>query len=285
MDPTTAIVLNTFRDTATADMAASQLRSHGIECLITTDDCGGMFPPLGVIKLLVAPAEARDAREILQLAPVDTEPAATGSQNQSASSTNRNGPPPRVYRFNSGVAVGLILGALLHFAYTHYQANRDRTDRYYYDDDDQPDQEVISRNGQMIESRFDRDGDGRWDWWTHYKDGVPTSEETDENFDGRADGWYALSPKGLSSTGRVDSDFNGVPDVFMTCEHGQLKQSDWRPNGTNVILLRQVYQHGELQEEIRDTDGDGRFDVSVRFDAFSTPISTNYFVVPVRPAL
>ena len=64
-------------------------------------------------------------------------------------------------------------------------------------------------------------------------------------------------------------------DVFFIYKNGVVEQTDWKPNGTNVVLLRQLYRHGILREQLHDTDGDGKFDVSVEFDPFNNPISTN----------
>src|SRR6266498_587219 len=115
MDPTQAIVLKTFSNTAAADFAASQLRSAGLECWITSDDCGGMYPPLGVIKLFVNAVDAPAARDCLDLVATSPElPAESLRNNDPAMATV----PPRVFRFNSGLLVGIILGILLHISYS-----------------------------------------------------------------------------------------------------------------------------------------------------------------------
>ena len=273
MDPANASLVKTFGNTNAAALAASQLRSRGIECLVTSDDCGGMYPPLGVIKLLVDPTMAENAREILQEIPKEIEPPAEFQV--PADSARPSVPPPRVYRFNSGLIVGLILGALIHFSYVYYRQHRDRSAWYDLDRDGVPDEEIIWHDGHMQESRLDRNGDGRLDHWAHYRDGVLLNVEADENFDGRPDYWVNYSPKRLPLTAQFDSDFNGIPDVFTTFTNGIVKQVDWRPNGTNVVLRRQFYLHGVLDEELRDFDGDGLFDISIKLDPFSNPIRTN----------
>jgi len=284
MDPENAILVKTFGNTITAALAASDLRGHGIECLVTSDDCGGMYPPLGVIKLLVDPTVAEDARKILQEMPTETEPL-TEVQPPSAGSTRASSPLPRVYRFNSGVAVGVILGALMYFSYKHYEEHRDRTYQYDNDQDGIIDQEVISRNGRTTESRWDRNGDGRWDEWVFYRDDVPWRGEADDNFDGRVDTWIAYSPRGSVSRAEQDTDYNGVRDVSRVYTNGIIVQSDWQPNGTNVVLLRQIFRQGTLREEFRDVNGDGRFDLNIQFDAFEAPIATNFLPTFSFPSL
>src|SRR6266576_2743423 len=125
MDLTKSILLKTFSSTTAADVAVSQLRGHGIECVITTDDCGGIYPPLGAIKLLVDPAVADDAREILKLSLTDESTAPLPEE----ISIGPDVPPPRVFRFNSGLIAGAIIGALLHFSYTQHHRFRSATVR------------------------------------------------------------------------------------------------------------------------------------------------------------
>ena len=73
MDPSKAIVVKTFVRPVDADIAAAQLRGRGIEYLITSDDCGGMYPSLELIKLMVAPEDAEAARAILGQTPAAAE--------------------------------------------------------------------------------------------------------------------------------------------------------------------------------------------------------------------
>lgn len=73
MDLEKAVVVKTFLKLNDADLAAAQLRSAGIECTISADDAGGLYPPLALIKLFVDPSDAEDARRILDEAvPPDT---------------------------------------------------------------------------------------------------------------------------------------------------------------------------------------------------------------------
>jgi hypothetical protein len=60
------VLVKTFGNMTDADLAVAQLRSAGIECSVTNDDCAGMYPSMGVIQLRVAAANADDARQILK---------------------------------------------------------------------------------------------------------------------------------------------------------------------------------------------------------------------------
>jgi hypothetical protein len=271
MEPAEGIVVRTFGLMTDADLAASQLRAAGIECTITTDDCAGMYPSMGVIRLTVEPARAEEARRLLhepvavQSSPRVPEPEEAGT----------NGGLPRVYRFNSGLFAGAIIGALLHFSYTKWEQYHDGNDWYDKDDDGMFEEERIWRGGENVEARLDRNGDTRLDDWAYYRKNQILRQELDDNFDGRVDTWVRYSPKGMANGGEFDTDHNGVRDAFSTYTNGVLMQIDWRPNGTNVVLLRQLFRHGIVHEELRDHNGDGLFDLSIKYDAFLTPISTN----------
>lgn len=272
MDPQSAILLKTFSNVADADVAASRLRSGGIECVVKSDDCGGMYPQMGVIQLLVDPALADDARRILGASPA----AMTSEPDQELRSLAApTSSPPKVFRFNSGLIVGVIVGALLHVSYTRLWQLRDITTRRDQDRDGFPEAEEIWKQGHLTEVRFDRNGDGRFDYWSYYRGDVSQQDESDDNFDTKVDGSYTFSKRSLFASGQFDTDFNGIPDALTTYENGIVKQTDWRPNGTNVIMLRQLFRRGVLAQELRDLNGDGRFDISIDFDAFLTPLRTN----------
>ncbi len=63
-----AVILETFPNRISAEMAAGLLESEGIEALVLADDAGGAYPMLQFIRgvrLLVAPEDEAQAREIL----------------------------------------------------------------------------------------------------------------------------------------------------------------------------------------------------------------------------
>ena len=248
MDPSSAILIKTFATTLDAESAAAQLRSRGIEYLITTDDCGGMYPPLGVTKMFVAPGDAEAARVILNQPPASEAESAIPTEPERFES---HPSPPRVYRFNAGFAVGIFVGVLLHVSYIKYRSHRDRVDW------------------------LDRNNDGRADVWLHYEDGQLMREESDDNFDGRKDVWYSLTSEGITRRIEQDTDYDGIPDFVTFYTNGLPIRTDWKPSNTNVIVLREVFHNGILAEKLRDTNGDGNFDVSVTFDSYNTPVSTN----------
>ena len=268
MEPTERILIRTFGLMAEADLAAGQLRAQGIECEITTDDCAGMYPSLGVIQLLVAPEDAEDAWRILrESAPLPPAFITTPEQKTAA--------PPRVLRFNLGLLAGIVVGVLTHISYSKFWELRNLNPRYDHDNDGVPDREQFWKHGELREERFDRNRDGRPDNWLHYSNGLMITTEADDNFDRKADSSYSYSKRQLVASSIHDTDFNGVPDLTVTYTNGLWLRSDWRPNGAKSVSLRQLYRDGWLEEELRDVNGDGLFDVSILYDRFSTPIRTN----------
>jgi len=173
--------------------------------------------------------------------------------------------------------VGLILGIAGAMAYREYQALRTYDYSFDRNGDRWPDDITHYERGIPIWRHMDENFDGRTDYWEYYNaDGEKTERsERDNNFDGKVDGW------GKWRDGQVveiqsDTDFNGQPDVTEFYSNCLLTSIEWRPNGTNIVTARHNYLHGNPTEELRDLDYDGYFDVSVKFDRFFQPISTNH---------
>lgn len=273
MEPTGRILIKTFGYMTDADLAAGHLRAQGIECEISTDDCAGMYPSLGVIQLLVASEDAEDARRILKenASVPDAAMNPIGEQNPARATA----PLPRVLRFNLGLLTGIVVGVLIHISYSKLWELRDLNPRYDSDHDGVPDREQFWKGGELLEERFDRNRDGRPDNWLRYSNGLMVTSEADDNFDRKADSSYSYSTRQLLSSSIHDTDFSGVPDLTIIYTNGLALRADWRTNGTKAVTLRQLYRDGWLEEELRDQNGDGLFDVSILFDRFSTPIRTN----------
>jgi hypothetical protein len=89
---------------------------------------------------------------------------------------------------------------------------------------------------------------------------------------------------GNSATSRLDTDFNGKPDVIYTFGNGFWDRADWRPNESSAVIVRELFQHGVKVEELRDLDEDGQFDVQIKFGPFLNPIQTNHLKLLTKPA-
>jgi len=426
MDLEKAVVVKTFLKLTDADLAAAQLRGAGIECAITSDDAGGVYPALALIKLLVDPDDAPEARRLLDepVAPVaipdvgspvtqetPTRPAfpmwplfvagmivgilihglcidarnkhvPTRRWNQPSASKgasepvtrrrgtvveqqydqNHDGRPDDWVFYEKGVMTSRICddnfdgkpdewhtyntnGLLVESRYDrNYDSKADswtfcqnglkstgeadndfdgRVDTWFrygandvlvegrYDrnadgqvDDwsfyregltssGEADEDFDGRldawfshgtNGVLVESRYDRNRDGRADVWNHFVKGVASRTDSDDNFDGNPDGWLEYGPGSLYERFRFDSDYNGVPDATHFYKDGVMTRIDWQPNGTNIVTIRLLLEHGMFREELRDEDQDGQFDVSIKYGPFANPIQTNRLKLLSTPA-
>jgi hypothetical protein len=269
-------VLKVFGSAAAAETAAGLLESNGVTCWLQADDCGGMLTPLDAalgVKLLVRPVEADTARALLNATPDGTDappPASSSSPDESLP------PASAPHKFSMlQIVAGVIVGIVLCLLYQHLSIIGTKSHPYDSDGDGRTDQVMRFRDGQLIEQSFDRNFDGQFDSWYYYEDGYQlTAARADDNFDGEADTIWTYT-NGTLATSSVDTDFNGTPDVTYFYKYEQCTKGEWRPNGTNVISLLQLFRNGQLIEEIRDTNMDGAFDVTIRYDAFSNPTVTN----------
>lgn len=274
--PPGAVTLKVFGTAAAAETVAGLLESNGIACWLQADDCGGMLTPLDAaqgVKLLVRPAEADTAKALLNAAPdVKNETTSANSPSSEASLAPVAGPQKfSLLQIVAAAIVGIVLGLL----YQRVSTLGTKSYPYDADGDGRTDQTMRFRDGQLIEQAFDRNFDGQFDSWYYYEDGYQlTAARADDNFDGEADIIWNYK-NGRLATSSADTDFNGTPDVTYFYKYEQCTKGEWRPNGTNVISLQQLFRNAQLVEESRDTDMDGSFDVTIRYDAFSNPTATN----------
>ena len=68
MNPESRVTVRTYATEVAADAAGACLEANGIRCLLSADDCGGMFSAMdnfSGIKVIVAADDAESARQIL----------------------------------------------------------------------------------------------------------------------------------------------------------------------------------------------------------------------------
>lgn len=278
VQPADVVELRIFSDSTSAEMARASLEARGIECWLTSDDCGGMLSGMDAvrgIKLLVRRADIEAAKALLAAdSAVPSQPPATEPESTLASAKASS---PRIKLSLPQLITGVVAGVLLCLLYQWTSRFGTRTYRYDSDGDGKSDEISVFRNGHLIEQSFDRNFDGMLDSWNHYDSAVKRNlSSADDNFDGVADVRWNYTD-GVLTSSSADTDFNGTPDVTHTFKHDLVVQSDWRPNGTNIITLRQFFRHGVLTEESRDINMDGSFDVTIRYDAFQNVIQSNAF--------
>lgn len=275
--PPGAAALKVFSDVTTAESVASLLKANGIQCWLQADDCGGMLSALDSaqgVKLLVNPADANAAKALLAAMPDAAAFEAMVNSDLSSGATphpKSEVPIVSLLQIGGGVVAGILL-CLLYQWTTNLGL---KTYRFDADGDGRKDVTWVYRDGRCIEMAEDRNSDGILDSRVYFKDGYRYESATaDDNFDGKLDSWSHYS-NGVLVSVRFDSDFNGIPDATSFFHHGQITRCDWQPNGTNIVKLREIFRHGLVIEEQRDTNWDGSFDVIVRYDAFQNPVATN----------
>jgi hypothetical protein len=69
MSEATLAVVGTYLSAPEADVARSVLESEGIECIVRSDDCGGQYPALRRVDLLVRPGDVPRASDVLSVLP------------------------------------------------------------------------------------------------------------------------------------------------------------------------------------------------------------------------
>jgi antitoxin component YwqK of YwqJK toxin-antitoxin module len=261
------IVFKTSSSRTAAEFVAAQLQAGGIQCVIQADDCGGMYPSLQMsegVKLLVDATDETNAKRILEqlnLPPLAV-PTSAAEERSTAVSKSKA-------QFLPGVLLGILIGISGYAFYQKAEQIRERTDEYDHNG-------LQQVRGVAHTYTYDRNLDGRPDCWYYYKKGLIAQATYDVNFDGRVDSWETYS-NGVVVVEHQDTDHNGKPDVIYTYRNGVVQRADWQPNGQDVVILSWRYLDGVCREELRDLDRDGKFDLSVKFDAFQNPTETNYF--------
>jgi hypothetical protein len=266
------VSLRLFGDHETAQLAAANLQAHNIECWLSADDCGGMYPNLTAaagVRLQVRAADAGAAQALLdasvspeEIKPIETEAGAAC--------------PPTVSPTKLAwgqMLIGVVIGIMLCLLYQWGDKQGTKT-FIFYTADGKTFETASYRDGHAVKSMTDRNQDGTADAWVYYKNGHIARVEYDENFDGKPDLFITYS-NGLPSTVEQDSDFNGIPDVFYSYQNGLVKQIDYRPNGSKFTTTREIFQNNVLTEIWRGGDRNGYFSEVVQYDPFFNPISTN----------
>lgn len=272
-DEVKTVTIRTFSSQDAAGLAVANLKAHGIECWVKTDDCSGMYPNLTAaagVRLLVRASDAEAAVALLNTQ------ASPEEINQIETEAVASSPPETVplKKLAWGqILFGIIVGVILCLFYQW--TNRLGTKTYYhYTNGGKCDGVWVYRDGHPIKFVQDRNLDGIWDGWTYYEHGRATRLEYDNNFDGKPDMFVTYS-NGCTATAELDTDFSGIPDEFYIYKYSVLQQLDIRPNGSKFTMTREIFQNGVLTEIWRGGDGNGIFKEVVRYDPFFNPISTN----------
>ncbi|MEN8161722.1 MAG: hypothetical protein ABFS41_16755, partial [Myxococcota bacterium] len=136
------------------------------------------------------------------------------------------------------------------------------------DGDGQPDHWIHLQNGQVAREHFDENRDHRPDR-TVWRDPVTGHEqrvEEDRNGDGRAD-LISEYKDGQLARVRRDDNYDGAPDGWSYYREGTLVREELDPDGDGFRNRVALYEDGRLTREREDRDGDGRVDRLTHYDA------------------
>jgi hypothetical protein len=145
----------------------------------------------------------------------------------------------------------------------------------------------------------DFNGDGRLDERYVYTDQALSRVEIDANLDGKVDAVYRYDSHGMPVSSELDSDFDGRFETKQTFERRLLKtvDIDWEldgkidrhedylngvlstvtlyaPDGFHIVK-REYYDRGILVRAEYDSDRDGIFDTSLRYDRYGEIVQTD----------
>jgi hypothetical protein len=251
--------LRTYGNLAEAGFAKSLLESAGIRAELADEHSYGIGygPVVSELRLQVDEMDLDRAREVLDKGPdVPQPPREVVSPDEMSRLAKRGS------RFPAGIFIALAVGFLaLLFAVSQFrEKQRKQADSH-------------------TTFTFDRNGDGKPDEWRVYDSrGAPFATKCDDNFDGKVDAWYDFK-NGAAKSGRMDTDFNGVPDLFVEYKNELPVRSEYKPNGSKTASRVETFVNGILTEAIVDSDRDGTPDYRIKYDAFANPSEH----LPIQP--
>lgn len=291
MDPNTAIVIRTYPNEMSAQLALMELESNGIESAVSSDDCGGTRPELQIasgVTLLVNASDRDKAEEIVRLHEA-RRTQDDGSLTPDDTSSLRV--PSRLL----WLVIGAVAASVAWGSHTYWQKHRTGVMRYDFNNDGRWDswwtyeKGVPVKNerdtdfdgkvdllfycvdGLLVKGEGDHNRDGKADLWQYYTNDLVVSSEADVNYDGRIDS-RSVYRHGIGISSSHDTDYNGTFDSFATYRAGVIQTVQVRPNGSQVVSRREDYSDGVLRTEWVDADMDGAFDLKRTFDSMGMEI-------------
>ncbi len=124
--------------------------------------------------------------------------------------------------------------------------------------------ELAPREGEKVVA-LDVGGHGKTDLWKYsilVAEGQErlVRKERDLNGDGKVDVWEAYDEDGNVSKQAYDLDFDGVPDLVISYEKGQLVRKEYAPGFDGMARTTAYFEKGKLVRKERDTRGTGKVD-------------------------
>ena len=262
------IILKSFSREIDAQIAAAYLESQGIETLIKKDDAGGNYPQLQMssgVQLFVNATDEEAARRILR--EIDSE---SSSKKAPDAARSKKGTSILVIGF---LLLGVWLGYVLSSKIRTFRAAGEPKDIIKVDtnEDNRTDIFYYYTNEKLTHVEADRNYDGLIDGRYDYINAKVVAAEFDDNFDGKLDAWAKYQNDNNFEL-ENDTDFNGISDVTSYFANQLQARLDWHPNGSTIIIKREIFKNGVKQREYIDLNKDGNFDFNVEFDAFGNEL-------------
>jgi hypothetical protein len=263
-----------------AQQAVAALRAARIEGFVATDDCGGLFPPLGAnrpFRLIVSAVHREAAEQVLaENAPAALEETPVGNEPPLADHSASAEPPspsPSTLRPLWIFLLGIVVGALGVILYQRSRESFTGTVPRDLNHDGRADAWDSYKNGQYSSLAYDNNGDGQPDTWYYYNDGVVTKWEADVNFDGKIDMWVSCDQQGLPNESKADVDFDGQPDTIERFQFGRVSERHSVLPRSGLVWKKSYFTNGLMREELIDRDRDGKFDEKLLFDVHGVEVN------------
>jgi hypothetical protein len=259
------IRIKTFLSEPDARIASAYLESQGITTLIKKDDAEGNYPSLQVsngVRLFVNAADEQAALALLN--EIESDQA---SKQVPDSKTNKKSATMLIVFLLLGIALGFFLSSVVR----EYRSASKHVIKVDTINDNKPDVYYYYENKHLVRVEADRNYDGIIDAWYYYNNGKLLSSESDDNFDGKVDAWAKYENENNFEL-EIDTDFNGTPDATIYFANRLKARIDWHPNGSKIIVKREIFENGTKKYDLIDTHKRGIFDMKVSFDAFGNEV-------------
>ena len=217
---------------------------------------GGELPLGGLVRVVVAPEHATEAREVIaeweKRQPAEPRPA---------SSRKVSWAP---FTFILGGALGLFAG-WFHF---NTPITEDGVD---YDNDGKLDERFFYNGQKTSKVETDRNADGHVDArFTYDSRGLIQESFTDDDFDRRFEQRHQML-RGQPQVTEIDADGDGFVEETIRYQHGVGSEVEYRSPATRAVIKRTTLRAGWPVSAQFDADGDGTFERSVEYDEMGDP--------------
>jgi len=268
-----------------AHMLQDVLRQEGISARIDGEYLTGALgelPAAGLVRLVVDEDDYAAARAVIerweQASPASAAPAP--ARGDAGANAARRIAAPRALAL--AAMLGLLAGSGLTWSLLRVPALESGLD---HNGDGVIDEHwITSASGTPIESRSDRNFDGRIDYIVHFNGrGQTESIDADDDFDGVFESHFEFS-KGNLETASVDTDGDGIADQVSHARFGVVQSTDFIDAHTGLPLRVEHYRLGKLVSADIDSDGDGTLDTRLVYTALGVVDHTERLAPLAGPA-